>query len=202
VEISVPSSGVLNAGTATLDGDGSGRGTFTFTDTVGNTGTYTFVFYLSSASQGVIQDVSTVMVNGAPVPVDVADGTLLAQTGAPFASSALATAYAFNWSGVSTAEEDFVGAFKTAGTNPNGLVDYNEFGAGKQFLNTPFNGVITIGGDGTGSTGQHSSFAAALTGSPAVTINYFAYIANPSTILVMGTGSNRVIVGVLNAQTQ
>jgi len=142
------------------------------------------------------------MVNGAPAPVDVADGTLLAQTGAPFSSSGLATAYAFNWSGVSTAEEDFVGAFKTAAASPNGLVDYNEFGAGKQFLNTPFNGVLTIGGDGTGSTGQHSSFAAGLTGSPAVTINYFAYIANPSTILVMGTGSNRVIVGVLNAQTQ
>jgi hypothetical protein len=201
VEISVPSSGVLNAGTATLDGDGSGRGTFTFTDTVGNTGTYTFVFYLSSASQGVIQDVSTVMVNGAPVSVDVADGTLLAQTGAPFSSSSLATAYAFNWSGVSTAEEDFVGAFTTAAASPNGLVDYNEFGAGKQFLDTPFNGVITIGGDGTGSTGQHSTFVAGLNTTPAVTISYFAYIANPSTILVMGTGSNRVIVGVLNAQT-
>ncbi len=201
-EIAVPTTGVLSGGTVTLDGDGSGRGTFTFTDTVSHTGTYTFVFYLSSATQGVIQDVSTVLINNVATPVDVADGTLLAQTGAPFASAGLATSYAFNWSGVSTGEEDFVGAFTTAGTNPNGLVDYNEFGNGKQFLDTPFNGTITVGGDGTGSTGQHSTFAAALTGSPAVTINYFAYIANPSTILVMGTGSNRVIVGVLNAQTQ
>ncbi len=202
MEIAVPSSGVLSAGTVTLDGDGSGRGTFTFTDTISHTGTYTFVFYLSSATQGVIQDVSTVLINNVATPVDVADGTLLAQTGAPFASAGLATSYAFSWSGVSTGEEDFVGAFKPAGTNPNGLVDYNEFGNGKLFFDIPFNGVITVGGDGTGSTGQHSTFAAALTGSPAVTINYFAYIATPSTILVMGTGSNRVIVGVLTAQTQ
>jgi hypothetical protein len=201
-EIAVPTSGVLSGGTVTLDGDGSGRGTFAFTDTINQTGTYTFVFYLSSATQGVIQDVSTVLINNVATPVDVADGTLLAQTGAPFASAGLATSYAFSWSGVSTGEEDFVGSFKTAGTNPNGLVDYNEFGVSKLFFDTPFNGAITVGGDGTGSSGQHSTFAAALTGTPAVTINYFAYIANPSTILVMGTGTNRVIVGVLTAQTQ
>jgi hypothetical protein len=68
IEKSVPLSGVLNAGTVTLDGDGSGRGTFTFTDTVNNTGTFAFVFYLSSATQGVIQDVSTVLVNNAATP--------------------------------------------------------------------------------------------------------------------------------------
>jgi hypothetical protein len=205
VSKTVPSTGVLSAGTVTLDGDGSGRGTFTFTDTVGNTGTFAFVFYLSSATQGVIQDVSTALVNNVATPVDVADGTLLAQTGAPFTSSGLATAYAFNWSGADPLEEDFVGAFKTAGASPNGLVDFNEFSAspaGKEFLNNTFNGVITLGGDGTGSTGQHSTFAAALSGSPAVTIHYFAYIANPSTILLMGTDANRVIVGVLTAQTQ
>jgi hypothetical protein len=198
--ITVPASGVLNSGTVTLDGDGSGRGTFSFTDTINNTGTYNFVFYLSSASQGVIQDVSTVLVNGNPTAVDVADGTLLAQTGAPFSTSGLASAYAFNWSGVSSAEEDFVGAFTPSAASPNGLVDYNEFGPGKLFLNVQMNGITTIGGDGTGSTGQHSTFVAGLNTTPAVTINYFAYIANPTTILVMGTGSNRVIAGVLTAQ--
>jgi hypothetical protein len=199
-EISVPSTGVINSGTATLDGDGSGRGTFTITDNVDNTGTYSFVFYMSSPTQAVIQDVSTVLVNNLPTAVDVADGTLLAQTGAPFSSSSLATSYAFSWSGVTSAEEDFVGAFSPASASPNGLVDFNEFGPGKQFPNTPLNGIITIGGDGTGSAGLHSTFAAGLDTSPAVTINYFAYIANPSTILVMGTGSNRVIVGALTAQ--
>src|SRR5208282_4137112 len=206
-EITVPKSGVLPAGTVTLDGDGSGRGTFTFTDTVNNTGTYSFVFYLSSATAGVIQDVSTVLVNGVATAVDVADGTLLGQTGAPFSSSSLATAYAFNWSGVSSAEEDFVGAFTPANASPNGLVDFNEFGANppKQCLNTPLRGVVTVGGSrataGTGSDGQHSTFVAGISGSPSVTINYFAYIANPTTILVMGTGSNRIVVGVLTAQT-
>ncbi len=198
----VPPSGVLSAGTVTLDGDGSGRGTFTFTDTVSNTGTFTFVFYLSSATAGVIQDVSTVVSGGIATAVDVADGTLLGQVGAPFSSSSLAKAYAFNWSGADPLEEDFVGAFQPANASPNGLVDYNELSANppKLFFNTPFNGVVTIGGDGTSSTGQHSTFVAGLSGSPAVTINYFAYIANPSTILVMGTDSKRVIVGVLAAQ--
>jgi hypothetical protein len=199
--ITVPSTGVLNAGTVTLDGDGSGRGTFTFTDTVNNTGTYTFVFYLSSATTGVIQDVSTVVSGGIATAVDVADGTLLAQTGAPFSTGSLASAYAFNWSGVSSAEEDFVGAFTPSAASPNGLVDYNEFGPGKLFLGVQMNGITTIGGDGTGSAGQHSTFVAGLNTSPAVTINYFAYIANPNSILVMGTGSNRVIAGVLTAQT-
>src|SRR5208282_5200408 len=138
---------------------------------------------------------------GVATAVDVADGTLLGQTGAPFSSSSLATAYAFNWSGVSSAEEDFVGAFTPANASPNGLVDFNEFGQGKLYLNNTFNGVMTFGGDGTGSTGLHSTFVAGISGSPSVTINYFAYIANPTTILVMGTGSNRIIVGVLTAQT-
>ena len=199
----VPPTGVLSAGTVTLDGDGSGRGTFTFTDTVSNTGTFTFVFYLSSATQGVIQDVSTVVSGGIATAVDVADGTLLGQTGAPFSSGGLAKAYAFSWSGADPLEEDFVGAFTPANASPNGLVDYNEFSANppKQFFNNPFNGVVTIGADGTGSTGQHNTFVAGISGSPSVTINYFAYIANTNTILVMGTDSKRVIAGVLTAQT-
>ena len=200
--LTVPSTGVLSGGTITLDGDNTGRGTITFTDTVSHTGTFSFVFYLSSATQGVIQDDTTVLIGGVATAVDVMDGTLLAQTGAPFTTSSLATAYSFNWSGADPLEEDFVGSFAPANATPNGLVDYNEFGAGKQFLSVPFNGVFTIGGDGTGSTGQHSAFAAGITGSPAITINYFAYIANPNTILVMGTGSNRVIAGALTAQTQ
>jgi hypothetical protein len=159
------------------------------------------VFYLSSATQGVIQDVSTVVSGGIATAVDVADGTLLGQSGAPFSLASLAKAYAFSWSGADPLEEDFVGAFTPANATPNGLVDYNEFTAGKQFLNTPFNGVVTIGADGTGSTGQHNTFVAGISGSPSVTINYFAYIANTNTILVMGTDSKRVIAGVLTAQT-
>jgi len=200
--LTVPSTGVLSAGTITMDGDNSGRGTITFTDTVSHTGTFSFVFYLSSATQGVIQDVTTVQVGGVATAVDIMDGSFLAQTGNPFSTGSLATSYAFNWSGVdSFGEEDFVGSFTPANANPNGLVDYNEFGADKLFLSNPLNGVFTIGGDGTGSTGQHSAFVAGISGTPSVDINYFAYIANPNTILVMGTGTNRIIAGVLTAQT-
>lgn len=198
---SVPATGVLNAGTVTLDGDGSGRGTFTFAQNASNT--FTFIFYLSSATEGVIQDVSSVTNGGLTTTIEVADGTLLAQTGAPFSSSSLATNYAFNWSGVSTSQEDFVGQFAPAHVSPNGQVDFNEFGQGLLFFNIPLNGVITVGGDGTGSTGQHSTFVAGISGTPSTTINYFAYIASSNTILVMGTQNSgkRIIAGVLTAQT-
>lgn len=201
VVTSIPATGVLGNGTVTLDGDGSGRGTFTFTENASNT--FTFVFYLSSATQGVIQDVSLVQLNGTTIPDEIADGTLLAQTGNPFSSSSLATNYAFSSSGVSSIEEDFVGQFAPASASPNGHVDFNEPGSSSQtvFLNVTFNGVVTVGGDGTGSTGTHSTFVATINGTPSTTINYFAYIANPTTILLMTGQSNaRIAAGVLTAQ--
>ena len=197
-ETTVPATGVINTGTVTLDGDGSGRGTFTFTENASNV--FTFVFYLSSATQGVIQDVS--LANS--IVDEVADGALLAQTGGPFSSSSLATNYAFNWSGVSSAEEDFVGQFAPASASPNGHVDFNEPGSTSQtvFLNVALNGVLTLGGDGTGSTGLQNIFVANISGTPSTTINYFAYIANPSTILLMsGNSQARIVAGVLTAQT-
>ena len=96
-----------------------------------------------------------------------------------------------------------MGQFAPAHVSPNGQVDFNEFGQGLLFFNNPLNGVITVGGDGTGSTGQHSTFVAGISGTPSTTINYFAYIANSNTILVMGTQNSgkRIIAGVLTAQT-
>ncbi|HKV25425.1 MAG TPA: hypothetical protein VJN93_12600 [Candidatus Acidoferrum sp.] len=194
--VSIP---LLNNGTISLDGDNSGRGVITFKDTAKNTGTYTFIFYLSSATQGVVQEVDNANI--------VEDGAMLAQTGAPFSMSGLAKSYAFNWSGVdgNGNEHDFVGSFATAGANPNGMVDHNEFNpvtGGKLFLNNLFNGAITIGGDGTGSTGTHSTFVGGISGTPSSSFNYFAYIANPNTILLMGGAptAQGVIAGVLTAQ--
>ncbi|MGC1490662.1 MAG: hypothetical protein WA798_04760, partial [Candidatus Acidiferrum sp.] len=191
---SVKSIPLANSGTITLDGDGSGRGTITYTDSVA---TYSWVFYLSSATQGVIQDDSN--------PNITIDGTLLAQTGAPFSSSSLAANFAFNWSGVDSNgnEQDFVGSFVTAAASPNGMIDFNAFGSGKLFFNDQFDGAITVGGDGTGSTGTHSTFVGSINGTPSSKFNYFAYIANPNSILLMGgaPASQGVIAGVLTAQT-
>ena len=185
---------LANSGTITLDGDNTGRGTITYTDSVA---TYSWVFYLSSATQGVIQDDSN--------PNLTIDGTLLAQTGAPFSASSLAANYAFNWSGVDNTgvEQDFVGSFVTAAATPNGMIDFNAFGSGKLFFNDQFNGAITVGGDGTGSTGTHSTFVGGIKGTPSATFNYFAYIANPNNILLMGgaPAAQGVIAGVLTAQT-
>ena len=61
---------VVNAGTITLDGDNSGRGTIVYTDSAT---TYNWVFYLSSATQGVIQDDSN--------PNITIDGSLLGANG-------------------------------------------------------------------------------------------------------------------------
>jgi len=191
---------LLNTGTITLDGDNSGRGTMTFTDTATHTGTYTFVFYLNSASQGVIQDVSAVLINNVPSAVDVADGNLAGQSGAPFTSSSFATNYAITWSGVTSDEEDLVGHFAPATTGSNGLADWNEFGNGKQFTSVPLNGVITLGGDGTGSTGKHTTFVATLQQPTVNPVNFFAYIADANTIYIMATGTQRVALGVLTAQ--
>lgn len=188
--VSIP---LLNNGTITLDGDNSGRGVITFKDTAKNTGTYIFVFYLSSATQGVVQEVDNANI--------VEDGAMLGQTGAPFSMSGLAKSYAFNSSGVTnTGEEDFVGSFVTAASSPNGLADFNEFGDVKLFTGNPINGAITVGGDGTGSTGTHSTFINTIIGTPTTKLNYFAYIANNNTILLMGTDTQRVDDGILTAQ--
>src|SRR2546427_5169600 len=54
---------------------------------------------------------------------------------------------------VSSNEEDFVGQLKltsASGNNATGIMDFNEFGAGKQFFNIQFNGPLTITPPGTG----------------------------------------------------
>jgi len=61
----------------------------------------------------------------------------------PCLTATLAGDFAFVWSGESSDEEDFVGQMKlpsAAGNNASGIMDFNEFGAGKQFFNIQFNG--------------------------------------------------------------
>jgi hypothetical protein len=195
--------GSLSATTYAIDtvNAGTGRGTLTFTDS--KLGTYSFVFYLSSSSGGVIQDVSA---------NQVADGTLALQTGAPFSNASLAGDYGLNFSGVSqnsttnaSGEEDYVGHINlTSATSNNvtGVVDYTEFSSNQGlFTNVVVSGTgLNIGGDGTTSNGTRNSLTLTLSGNPSSTLHFVAYLVNSQTIYVAGTDNNRVLSGIINVQ--
>lgn len=199
--------GSLSSTTYSIDTNfpGSGRGTLTFSDS--SLGTYSFVFYLNSASGGVIQDV-TLTNNGG----NVGDGFLQLQTGAPFTLAGLAGDYGFNFSGLSsnnntvvTAEEDFVGhmALSSAATNNvSGAVDFSEFSSTQGvFLNVVLSGTgLTIGGEGTSSTGTRNALALKPLTSPSATMNFVPYIVDSQHMFVAGTDSTRVISGVITLQ--
>ncbi len=174
---------------------GSGRGTLTFTEPGFNP--FSFVFYLVSPTQAVIQDTSSGV---------VADGTMLAQATGPISISPTAN-FAFNWSGINLGssnnfqfEEDFVGQYTpTAATSGfNGAMDFTELGSTNKnlFPNIPITVSISINTDGTGVNGYQ-----VVTGnSPSTTFAYHAYLVDSNTILLIGFDANHVIAGTVVAQ--
>ena len=198
-------SGSLSATTYAIDTNfpGSGRGTMMYTDS--KLGTFSYIFYMASPSQGVIQDVSK---------NNVDDGTILSQTGGPFSMTNLAGNWGFNWSGISsnsstqvTAEEDYVGQVmltSSSSSNMTGATDFSEFSSNNGvFLDVVVNGPgLTIGGDGTTGDGSRNSLQAKINTSPSGTIKFAAYVVNPNTLFVAGTDSNRVIAGTFRRQSQ
>lgn len=204
---SVPK-GTLSATTYTIDPNfpNSGRGELTFTDS--SLGTYDFVFYMISPTQGVIQD-NTVGFVG--------DGSILAQTGSPFTNSNLAGNFALNWSGQNfnstnqvVAEEDFVGQVKlasSASSNLTGAADFSSFTSNQGvFLDVVLTGNLTIKGDGTNTDASNSNRNALqvkINTSPSATVNFSAYVVNPNTIFVAVMDNNtRVTAGVLSRQSK
>jgi hypothetical protein len=195
--------GSISATTYAIDTNfpGSGRGTFTFTDS--KLGTYQFIFYLSSSSGGVIQEVSK---------NDIGDGSLQLQTGAPFSNASLANDYGLNFSGVSnnsqtqaTAEEDYVGHItlsSASSSNVSGAVDFSEFSSNQgAFTNIVVSGNgLTVGGDGTTSSGTRNALSLKLNATPSSTLNFAPYFVNSQTMFVAGTDSDRVISGVITVQ--
>lgn len=199
----VPHGSLSNQTYAVDTTNGGGRVTLTFKDS--SLGQYQFIAYMISPTQGVIQD------NSAGI---IADGTISQQTGGPFSASSLAGDFAFNWTGLSgnnqtgaVAEEDYVGHIGLDNSgNVTGAVDFSEFSSNNGvFLNTVVSGNLALGGDGTTSTGTRNNLTAKINTSPSSTINFTAYIVNPSTIYVMGDTqqpNNRVIGGTLIKQSQ
>lgn len=183
-----------NAGTYTIDSSGNGRGTITY-NVSGQKNTFTYVFYLISPTQAVIQDQSIGI---------VADGSLLGQPSTTISNSSLAGNYAVSWSGISSTnvaadEEDLVGQTALSSGNLTGTIDLNEFASGKQYTGVVATGTLKLSPDPT----QHNALTFNLATNPANNgITSFAYVANNNTILFMGTQGVRVTAGVMTPQTQ
>jgi hypothetical protein len=174
---------------------GTGRGTLTFTASGSpNAGTFSFVFYLASGTQGFIQDTS----NGV-----VGDGTMLAQTGT-FSASNLAGNYVFDWSGINLTlgfEEDFAGQYALSSSGAiAGVADFVELASPSKrnpaFLGIPITGTLTVNGDGTGV----NNYTVTTGNSPSTTLNYHAYLTGSNTILLVGVDSNRTSAGSASIQ--
>ncbi len=186
--------GSLSSATYTIDTTasvvGSGRGTIAFTDS--KAGTFSFIFYLSSPTQGVIQD------NSAGI---VADGSIRAQTGGSFTTSGAAGNWAFNFSGQSInstngvlAAEDFLGQYaQTSSGGISGAVDFTELSAGSVVTDGAITGSLAATGDGAG----RNSYSITLGTSPSTTLNFAAYFVDANTIFVVGTDTHRIITGTV-----
>jgi hypothetical protein len=185
-------------GVVTIDAAGTGRGTVTFKDPQ-LADPYQFVFYLSSQTEGVIQDIST----GGGI---VGDGALSAQTGAPFSSSNISGTYALNWSGLSLQNgffdaEDAIGQVTISGLSLNGASDVNSFGTGTLVSDAVTTGTMVLRGDGTGSdAGRNSIAPLTLTKSGSTKVNFLVYVVSPNRMLIATTDTNRIVIGTLVAQ--
>ena len=190
----------LSAAACSMDANypGSGRGTFTFHNS--SVGTISYVFYFYSPTQAVIQDVSSGVVSG---------GSMLAQTGAPFTTSSTAGNYIFSWTGIQLViplplpRTSSARACKPA--HPATIsaawriksTRLNSTNTGVT-LNSTISGTLTMNGDGT----QDNTYKIAVGGSSGFTVNFKAYFANNSTILVLCYDSDRTTSGLMTQQTQ
>ncbi len=183
----------------------TGRGTLFFQSS--SVATYSFVFYLSSSSDGVIQEVSAP--SGSTNAVVVADGSIAAQSGSPFTSSNITGTYAMNWSGVVSSsttqdEEDLVSQVNVSNLSLSGTSAMFQFTSPTLIPNPKIGTAGTIsfnGGDGAGDDGKSVSMIVNLSGiSPIHTV---VYIVNPQLAFFVNTnqsGAPRVVAGILKAQ--
>jgi len=196
-----------NAASISLDPANPGRGTLTFTDSNFPNAPSVFVFYLSSPTQGVIQE-QTSNTTGA---VDVADGTLAAQTGSPFSSTNISGTYALAWSGLSLQngggfnvqdEEDLVGQVTVNNLSLSGAADIFQFQNSVPVFDLVASGSISIAGDGTSSNSSNrNTMTVKITKSNSTTVNCVVYFVSPQLAFFMNNqDQNRTIAGILQLQ--
>jgi hypothetical protein len=173
-------------GTYTVDTNQLGGGTLTWTDS--KSGTFSFIFYLISPTQAVFQETDSKI---------VADGPFSAQTTSPITAAALAGDYVLDWSGNSTAQEDFVGQLTlTPSGTFSGVMDFNEFATGKQFFDVPVIGNLVLNGDGT----QANTFSVNAQTTPARAFNFTVYVVDQNRLFLVGVDTNQVVVGTMTRQ--
>jgi hypothetical protein len=191
--------GNISAATYSIDtaNAGSGRGTFTFKDS--GAGTFADTFYMISPTQAVVQENSKGIIGTGPMYV---------QSGGPFTLQDLAGTFVTSWNGVqlgSTSaiafDETFVSQFTLANSNSSnisGTVDYTELGISSKTLYSSVGvaGNLTVRNDGT----TNNLYKFALNGSPAITVNFQAYFANPSTVLLVCSDGIRTTSGIVLQQ--
>lgn len=176
---------VFGTASDTYSIDATGRGTMTLNPKAGNnTVTLTFVFYMISPNNAVIQETDSSIVS---------DGSLLPQSGGPFSAASFGASYAFGWSGVNGAgqEEDFVGqsTLDGAGKVKSGLVDINNFGS--LIPAESISGTYTMTSNGRGT----------LVINPATdNRNFVIYMVSPTQVFVLGVDTTRLTVGSASMQ--
>ena len=186
----------------------TGRAQVSFQDSGGQV--YSFVFYLSSANSGVIQDISPSSTVGfARV---TADGSIELQSGSPFTNASVSGTYAMNWSGLVVAggtfpiedEEDLVAQTNVSNLALSGAADLFQFTSTTLTpqLDLGVGGVIQINGsDGTSSDGSRNGMTVDLTG--AKPINFVIYFVNPQLAFFANrdnSGTQRIVLGILKLQ--
>lgn len=182
----------------------TGRGDLSFQSSAVTT--FSFVFYLSSQSGGVIQEVSG---PNATTAVVVDDGSLLLQSGSPFTSSNITGPYALNWSGqVSSSsaqdEEDFLGQAAVTNLSLSGTSDLFQFTSPTLTPNFDLGtgGQITLnGGNGTGDDGKRVNMDVNLSNTSS--IHMVVYMVSPQLAFFMNRDNNgalRIVAGILKAQ--
>jgi len=184
----------------------TGRGIVSFQSS--STSPYSFVFYLSSASNGVIQEVSP---NDNTNPTfAVADGTISGQSGGPFTSSNITGPYAMNWSGLVTSggsfanqdEEDLLAQQTVTSLNFTGTFDLFQFTGLTLQIDRGSTGSINFnGGDGTGGDGKSATMNVDLSNTSE--IHMVVYLVNPQLAFFTNrdnNGAQRIVAGILKAQ--
>jgi hypothetical protein len=182
----------------------TGRGLVSFQSS--STNLYSFVFYLSSANTGVIQEVSPKDTTPA---FAVADGTIALQSGSPFSISNITGPYAMNWSGLVTSggsfanqdEEDLLAQQTVKGLNLSGTYDLFQFTGLTLGTDLGSSGSITFNGDGTGGDGKNTTMNVNLSG--ASPIHMVVYFVNPQLAFFANSdnnGAQRIVAGILKAQ--
>lgn len=182
----------------------TGRGLVSFQSS--STNVFDFVFYLSSANTGVIQEVSP---NDTTPAFAVADGTIALQSGSPFTSSNITGPYAMNWSGLVTSggsfanqdEEDLLAQQTITNLSLSGTYDLFQFTGLTLNTNLGTTGSITFNGDGTGGDGKNTMMTVNLSG--AAPIHMVVYFVNPQLAFFANSdnnGAQRIVAGILKAQ--